>query len=186
MNKLKRFFYFLPIFCLWLTASPALALSVAKGVQESTAKAAYIIKFKKFVTWPEDTAPASAPIVIGVAGSNTVASELADQIAKRPASKRQITSVQLQPGDSLEGIHILYIGNDQTQAQITTWLSQAQGKPVLAITDAENMPPGSMINFVQEENRVRFDVSLTAAELGRIKLSAALLSVAREVYGGKK
>ena len=48
------------------------------------------------------------------------------------------------------------------------------------------MLPGSMINLVQDNERIRFDVSLTAAEHGRIELSAGLLTVAREVYGGKK
>ena len=38
-----------------------------------------------------------------------------------------------------------------------------------------------MINFVPEDDRVRFDVALAPAEEGRLKISARLLAVARKV-----
>jgi hypothetical protein len=154
-------------------------------LSDSEIKAAHIFKFKKYAEWPQDVLSSGAPIVIGVAGGSEIGQALERLVAKRDPGKREVKIRQLQQGEELEGIHILFIGNDQVM-ELTDWLNRAQGKPILCVTDTGSaMPPGSMINFVQDNNRIRFDVSLTAAERSQVKLSAALLTVAREVYGAK-
>lgn len=187
MSRFRLIFLLLPIATLWLTSPDAMAFDDVSGTPSASDKATYILKFHRFVTWPNDVLAADAPVIIGVVGADNVAQELIQQSAQRPPDKRKINVVQLQPDDSLAGIHTLFIGNDQMQRQPDAWLAKAKGKPILCITDSGGtMPSGSMINFVQDNNRTRFDVSLTAAEHARIELSAALLTVAREVYGGKK
>lgn len=152
---------------------------------EAQVKATYIIKFEKYATWPANAVPSGMPIMIGIVGAIPVAQELELWAANRPGDKRQVMVKRLQPGDSLDGINILFIGSDRTE-ETTEWLTRVDGKPVLSVTETEGgMPAGSMINFVRDSGRIRFDVSLTAAERNRIKLSAALLTVARQVYGGK-
>jgi len=164
-------------------ATPVLqAGDYPKDQSEAQVKAAYLIKFEKYATWPQDTLPAGAPIEIGIVGAATVARELESRNA---GNSGKIRVKRLQPGDSLQGVHILFIGSDKS-AEISDWLANVEGKPVLTVTDTDGrMPPGSIINFVHDGGRVRFDVSLTAADRSRIKLSAALLTVARQVYGGK-
>lgn len=155
------------------------------GLSEPEVKAAHIFKFKKFADWPAPTLPPGSPIVIGVAGAEDVTQALQRLARKRESSRQPVQVKQLEHGESLDGIHVLFVGKDKT-LELNDWLSHAEGKPILIVTDAEpNMPSGSMINFVQDNGRTRFDVSLTAAERSQVKLSAALLTVAREVYGGK-
>lgn len=155
------------------------------SLSESEVKAAHIFKFKKYAEWPDDALPKGAPFVIGVAGSSEIAQALEQLASKRDPERREVQVRQLQQGDALDGIHILFVGKEQSVA-LTDWLNRAQGKPILCVTDISGpMPPGSMINFVDHENRIRFDVSLTAAEHSQVRLSAALLTVAREVYGAK-
>jgi hypothetical protein len=43
---------------------------------------------------------------------------------------------------------------------------------------------GSVINFVVMDDKVRFDVALGPAELGNLKVSARLLTVARKILAG--
>lgn len=187
MSRLRLISLVLSIASVWLTLPSAAAFEDLSSMTTARDKAMYILKFHRFVIWPKDVLAAGEPIVIGVVGAERVAQELAVQAAQRPPDKRMINVVPLKPGDSLEGIHTLFIGNDQLQRQPNAWLEEAKGKPILCITDSgDAMPPGSMINLVQDNERIRFDVSLTAAEHGRIELSAGLLTVAREVYGGKK
>lgn len=165
----------------WLEAKD----SDAHGQSHDEIKAAHILKFQKYATWPEEALPESTPIVIGVVGADEVVASLEQLAAKREHSKQPVIIKKLEPSGSLNGIHLLYIGQDRT-LELTDWLAQASGKPILFVTDTgNNMPPGSMINFIEEDDRIRFDVSLTAAELSQIELSAALLTVARQVYGGK-
>jgi len=155
------------------------------GLSNEETKAAHVFKFKKYVTWPQEALPEDAPIVIGVAGSDAIISTLEALAAKRDPARREVIIRKLQSGESLTGVHILYIGNDRS-LELDHWLARAYGKPILCVTDSAAMPQGSMINFVMDEDRVRFDVSLTAAEVNQIKLSAALLTVARQVYGGNQ
>lgn len=154
-------------------------------LSEAQVKATYIRKFEKYATWPPEAIAKGAPMEIGIIGAPAVAQELESWNAIAANDRRPIKVKRLQWGDSLEGVNILFIGSDKPE-ETDEWLSRIQGKPVLAVTDVESrMPMGSMINFVHDSGRVRFDVSLTAAERSRITLSAALLTVARQVYGGK-
>jgi hypothetical protein len=167
------------------TASHLQAKDYPQDMSEAQAKAAYLIQFKKYASWPQNMLPVEAPVVIGIVGAPAVEKELEARIAERPRKKRQIKLKHLRVDDSMADIHILYIGNDMA-GEIGSWLARAQGLPILAVTETgDRMPAGSMINFVHDSGRIRFDVSLTAAERSQIKLSAALLTVARQVYGGK-
>lgn len=155
------------------------------GLSEPEVKAIHIFKFQKYADWPPQVLTPGTPIVIGVVGAEEVAQVLQRLALKREPTRQPIRVEQLEQGDSLEDVHILFIGEDR-MLELNDWLSRAEGKAILLVTDTEQgMPPGSMINFVQENGRTRFDVSLTAAERSHVKLSAALLTVAREVYGGK-
>jgi len=61
-------------------------------------------------------------------------------------------------------------------------LAAAKGQALLTVTDTDNaISHGSMINFVAEDQRVRFDIALASAERGQLKISSRLLAVARRV-----
>jgi hypothetical protein len=58
---------------------------------------------------------------------------------------------------------------------------------VLTVTESDNgLQQGSVINFRLVEDRVRFEVSLPAAEKCGLKLSSRLLSVAYHVLKGSQ
>ena len=76
---------------------------------------------------------------------------------------------------------IVIIGHETTQP-VSSLLAPLRGEPVLGVTEEDRgLMPGGIINFVLDNNRIRFDVSLAAAEQNHLQLSAALLSVARKV-----
>jgi hypothetical protein len=54
-----------------------------------------------------------------------------------------------------------------------------------ALAGMHVLSPGSAINFLMENRRLRFDVSLEAAEANGLKVSALLLSAARQVVRKK-
>jgi hypothetical protein len=43
-----------------------------------------------------------------------------------------------------------------------------------------------MIGFLFEENKIRFEVNLDAAEHAKLKLSSRLLGLAKRVIGGRR
>jgi hypothetical protein len=151
-------------------------------VLEQQVKAAFLYKFGNYVTWPEGTfAESDSPIVIGVAGAEPLAYELTRIVAGRSIAKHPVSVRRIRRDDPLDGVHILFVGSTGWAGSL---LKLAQGHPVLCVTDSDHESnPDSAVTFVVEDNRVRFDVSLQAAQANGLKLSALLLSVARQVRG---
>ena len=59
--------------------------------------------------------------------------------------------------------------------------------PVLTVTETgRNLRQDSVINFRVVDERVRFEVSLDAAEKNNLKLSSRLLAVAYKVQRGNR
>jgi hypothetical protein len=179
----------------WLTAACALLVTLAglhstwaetderPDVVERQVKAAFLYKFGGYVTWPSSAfARPDSPIVIGIAGADLLADEIVRLVAGRTIGKRPVAVQRLQRSDSLDGVHILFVASTDSK-RFAELLTLAQGRPVLLVTESERgLPAGSAVNFVVADNRVRFDVSPAAAEHQGLKLSALLLSVARQVH----
>ena len=161
--------------------------SVAAGAQtaspgsETEIKAAFLYKFGDFVQWPPEAfADAAAPLVVAVVGADAIASALERLVAGRSVQGHPVTVRRLRRGESLAGVHVLFArGGD---AELRAILASAGRQPILVVTDSEaGLSAGSAINFVIEDERVRFDIALPAAERARLKISSRLLSVARRV-----
>lgn len=149
---------------------------------ENEIKAAFLYKFGSFVEWPAETfAGPDGSFVIGVMGADAVAAELERVTAGRTIQERGVTVRRVRRGDPLGRLHILFIG-DTESARLTEIAAATRGRPVLLVTESENsISRGSMINFVEVDNKVRFDVAPAPAERDQLKISARLLSVARKV-----
>ncbi|UUZ54870.1 YfiR family protein [Massilia sp. H-1] len=81
-------------------------------------------------------------------------------------------------------MHLLFVGGSDS-ARVKSLLKAAQPTPMLLVSEAENgLQMGSVINFKIVDERVRFDVSLEAADRNSVKLSSRLLTVANQVLKG--
>jgi hypothetical protein len=125
--------------------------------------------------------------VIGVAGDDAVADELARIAAGRSVNNRGVNVKRLLPGDTFNApgeLHMLFIGRGE-RARQAQWLRMAKGRPVLTVTAVEGgLEQGSIINFRTVDERVRFEVSADAAEQSGIRLNSRLFSVAMNVVKG--
>jgi hypothetical protein len=161
---------------------PLLAHAQSNPTLERQVKAAYLYKFAGFVEWPEGSfARPDSPVVIGVAGADALAEQLEQTVAGHTANGRSLVVKRVRRGDSLAGIHMLFISS-QDKALAQELLAASRGQPVLTVTDAdETHGLGSMINFVIADERLRFEVSLKHALASRLKISARMLAAAYRV-----
>jgi len=167
---------------------PALALPLAALAQvdsrpsEAQIKAAFLYKFGDVVQWPPASfRRADAPFAIGVMGAEDVAAALEQLVANRTVQGRPVVVRHVRPGESLARLHILFIGQSDAPRLADT-LAAAKGQALLIVTESDNaISQGSMINFVADDQRVRFDIALASAERGQLKISSRLLAVARRV-----
>jgi diadenosine tetraphosphate (Ap4A) HIT family hydrolase len=80
-------------------------------------------------------------------------------------------------------VHVLFVGREES-AQLNQLASKAQQRSILIVSESERaLAQGSAINFVIDEGRVRFEVSLVSARKSNVKLSSRLLAVAQQVMG---
>jgi hypothetical protein len=165
----------------WLALAVASAQAQgATPAAERTIKAAFLYKFAGYVEWPE-AAGGNGPITIGVLGSEEMAGELARITAGRTVNERPVQVRRLAAGESPAGLQVVFVGKASGES-LDMSLSALRGLPILVVTDSPGaLASGSMINFTFDRDRVRFEVSLPAAERSRLKLSSRLLAVAQRV-----
>jgi hypothetical protein len=147
-------------------------------------KAAFLYKFASYVEWPSRMFQLpDSPIVIGVTGADGVAAELERAVAGRRVGDRAVAIQRLAQGVPPNGCcHILFVGNGTQQSG--DLLARVSGNAVLTVTEAAGaLPKGSVINFLEADDRIRFDISRAAAERNGLQLRSQLLAVARQVVG---
>ncbi|MES2130427.1 MAG: YfiR family protein [Pseudomonadota bacterium] len=169
-----------------LPAWTALARDTADpGVPERNVKAAFLYKFLGYTDFPAAVfGDANAPVVIGVVGADDIAAELGRIVDGRNVNGRPIVVRVGRESEPMAGVHLLFVGGADS-ARVARLLKALPQQPMLLVTESENgLQNGSVINFKLVDARVRFDVSLEAAERHSIKLSSRLLTVAHQVVRG--
>jgi hypothetical protein len=164
---------------------PALAQSGAGTLAlERRVKAAFIYKFLGYTEFPAAAfADPASPVVIGMVGADDMAAELARLVAGRSVNNRPIVVRALRENELSGTLHLLFVAGGDC-ARAGRILKAAHGA-MLVVTECDNgLQQGSVINFRIVDERVRFDVSLDAAERNNVKLSSRLLTVANRVQKG--
>jgi hypothetical protein len=178
----------------WLTLRWAmlLALMLSGSMQNAWAdeeaeyriKAAFLCKFGNYIDWPE-LAPAGtdATFVIGVMAHAPVAEAVAAAAKGQGVNGRAITVRRIERVEAMQGLNILFVARSHA-TRLPEALAALKEQPVLVVTEQDGDPPaGSMVNFVVVDDKVKFDISTTASEHVRLRISARLLGVARNVSG---
>lgn len=160
-----------------------MALAPARGAElapERSVKAAFLSRFIGFVEF-STPAVANAPITIGLLGADDIAGELKRILAARPPNLRAVVVRTLAADEPLGGVHMLFVGGDQSE-RAGQVIDAAAKQGILTVTEVDSgLRQGSAINFRRIDDRVRFEVSLAAAQKSNVKLSARLLAVAYHV-----
>jgi hypothetical protein len=158
--------------------------AAASAVLERRVKAAFLYKFLGYAEFPAGAfADAASPVVIGVAGADDLAAELARIVSGRTVNNRPIVVRVLREHELGTPVHLLFLGG--ADGGRVGRMVRAAGNALLVVTECEGgLQLGSAINFRVVDERVRFDVALDAAERNGIKLSSRLLTVANRVQKG--
>jgi uncharacterized protein DUF4154 len=144
--------------------------------------AAYLYRFTNYIDWPQR---ARGGFVIDVYGDPGVARALRRLLPEHPIHNEIAEVREVRSPRDLGDPQILYAG--EAHADFLRAVAADAGRHVLMVTnEAQGLDVGSALNFVTVDKRVRFEVSLTAADRAGIKISSELLSVALRVHGGRR
>ncbi|HUQ11828.1 MAG TPA: YfiR family protein [Steroidobacteraceae bacterium] len=148
-------------------------------------KAAYLFRFASYVEWPESM-NGDDPFIIGVIGAEDVAVHLEHLLNGMSVQGRAAQIRRVRTADDIEGLHILYVGANVFRSSRPLRLRVIE-KPVLLVTDSrDGLEGGGVINFIEVNRNLRFEISLDAAQRSGLKIDSALLSVAARVDVRKK
>ena len=171
--------------CAHIVAAPNARAQDA--LSEYQVKAAYLFNFLKFVEWPDDSfADSLAPIVIGVVGEDPFGSALPQVTIGKTVQGRDLVIRKYHTGEGVRGAHILFISPSEKK-RLPMILSSLRGSSVLTVADTEGfLDAGGMIQFLNENDRVRFAINVEATSRANLKMSSKLLSLAKVVGGNVK
>lgn len=154
----------------------------AQEPAEYQVKAAFLYNFTRFVEWPPEAFPKpNDPIMICILGENPFGSALEQITRGKLVSDRSIRVKEVGSGQEGRACQVLFISSSERK-EIRAILGELRGASVLTVGDAQrSAEEGCIIEFLLENNKVRFEINTTAADHARLKISSKLLNLAKAV-----
>jgi hypothetical protein len=146
-------------------------------------EAAYLYNFAKFVQWPDDKSTRSQQFSICLLGEDEFGKKLDQLIADETLQGRKIVARRLSSASAAESCQIVFIGQSE-ETRLSKQLAALSVKPVLTVSALPKfLEQGGAIQFLLQNNRVRFAVNLASTQQAGLSLSSELLKVAVFVEG---
>jgi hypothetical protein len=166
-----------------LSLAPAQGQSISR---EYPLKAAYLYNFANYIEWPAAAFPSpNSPFIVGVLGPNPFGS-LLDELTRKTIRGRPIVYRHYDSPRDIGECHILFIGAAVSDADCMAAIADTRTRHVLIVTEAVGLARrGSVINFFVEQNKLRFEINLHAAQQRALRISSKLLSLARLIEPSK-
>lgn len=159
-------------FCASSSASPPLT--------EYEVKAGFIYNFARLVEWPATTAPGMTLCIVGADPFGSAK----DSLKGKTVGGLGLDVRLAPPGSSVADCRIVFVSPTASATELGAILQQTAGHPILTIGDAEGLAArGIIINFYRQEDAVRFEINIDAAQRAGLKVSSRLLNLARVVRG---
>lgn len=174
-----------------ITFSLLLAFTVHQDIQvqisrEYQLKAAFLFNFCQFVNWPPEAfASADAPLVIGVLGPNPFGRYLDETVAGERIGGHSVEVRYFKEPADVADCHLLFIGGSDTKESLGG-VAIAKGKSILTISDQPGfLKQDGMIRFMNQQNKIRFEINVEATRAAGLEVSSKLLRLA-DIYTPQK
>jgi hypothetical protein len=143
-------------------------------------KAGFTYNFAKLMQWPASTFPQpDSPIVIGILGTDPFGNTLDTVLTGKKVNARSFVVKHLKWGTDIKGCNILYVSTSEA-GHLDEIFRMVKGLPILTIGQMPDFAKrGGIINFIIEDDKVRFEVNVEAAKQADINISSRLLTLAK-------
>ena len=162
---------------------PTSTLAQEAAASEYQVEAAFLYHFAEFVEWPTEAFTThDTPFVIGVLGENPFGKALEEAVRDKAINGHPLRLMHFDNRSlaELHQCHILFIAPSERK-HLPEIFQALKQKSVLTVGHMERfIEMGGMINFIIEGKRVRFEINDEAARRVSLKISAKLLTLARQ------
>ncbi len=144
----------------------------------SNIKAAFIYNFTKYMNWVSQD---STTFTIAIIGDSEITTLLQEIAQKRQVEHKQIQIKHIKNTDRDFDCHILFISATE-KLHLGNIIEKTHGKNILTISEVDNaLSNGVMINFINIDETIKFEINLQAMKKAQFKPSSQLLKVAARV-----
>lgn len=149
-------------------------------VSDRSVKAAFLVRFADFVTWPDEAQ--SRHFTICLSQSHPFGTAVQSAAKGAAVRGRPVVVRELATADSVSDCQLLYVAPSDELL-----LPLSRRRPILTVGEGPTFcQRGGVINLRVVDDRVRFDVSLTHAKAAGLSVDSQLLRLALVVHGGRQ
>lgn len=164
--------------------TPALdARPTAPSATESQLKAAFLLNFARFVTWPSLAFPSTdTPLVVGVIADASLASDLEALVRDRGLDGRPVVVHHAPTWRDLPACHIAHFAAS-ADWRLPEALKSFHAAGSLTTGEIDGFARrGGVIHLVRDGTRLRFEVNLASASAANLRVHAQLLRLAQRIH----
>jgi hypothetical protein len=168
-----------------LAGIPAARAQDAAAPLDYQVKAAFLVNFPKYVNWPSASfAGSNSPVTVAIFGDDNIAGEFGSMIeGGRTIDGHPLQLKRVSKVEDIAGCQILFVASSERQ-RLPAILETVKGAGILTVGDSDDfLEQGGIIQLVNRDRKIRFQVSLEAASQARLRISSRLLVVADAVKG---
>lgn len=167
--------------CLWFLVGGLLlpAKMLAGEVEEYAVKAGFVLNFAKAVQWPDATFQGSPETFhLCIVGNDSLVDAFKVAEGKR-IGERTIQVFRITTASDYDRCHVLFIGQDIDRASLLRLFTAVKDRPVLIIGETQEFARiGGIINFVNKDGKLHFEINPHEAERHGLKISSRILQLA--------
>ena len=149
---------------------------------EYAVKAAFLFHFAQLTNWPSGTLQHTGdPFTICTTGKDPFNGALESTLSGKMVKGHAVRIVHLKQLSGVEGCQVLFIGSSES-SRLSALFADLHNLPILTTGESDDFVRlGGMIGFRREQERLRFDVNIGAAEKSNMTFSSELLSLAKTI-----
>lgn len=153
----------------------------ATSQEKFRVQAMFVYNFARMTAWPQSYQ--SGDFVIGVFGNTPVYKEMTDLSSMRSVGSQKVTIKQFNNIADIGECHIIFIAPNQSRnvAEITQALKSKKIHALVISEGRNTLADGSVINFIVENDRPRYELSTANAREMGLTLGAEITRLASSV-----
>lgn len=142
----------------------------------SSAQSMFIYNFTRFTDWPENAKTGN--FIITVIGNSDVISDLESFCVGKKVGLQNIVIKKVKEIEEITSTHILFVSYNKS-AKMSEIVSKIAGSYTLLIAEKAGLcANGAAINFVLNEDKLRFELKVANATKYGLKINSKLESMA--------
>jgi hypothetical protein len=153
-------------------------------VEEYRVKAAFLFHFVQLVDWPPGAlGQEKDPLTVCTVGKDSFQGDLETTLQGKLIGTHPLHVEHLKPSQDIKNCRVVFISGSE-RGQVPVIIAALKDDAVLSVGESDDfIKEGGMIGFCVDNNKVRFEINVAAADRAKLKISSRLLLLAKTVIG---